>query len=146
MRHRPLEMRLQDLEDQLVMLHEQIQAAKRDEVGKDVIGELMLKYTAVEARMDENRLWQKADEESPKYGTQIRVAGVWQPKLPVFGSVEKALEVMKDPEGHYGASARAVVAARAWRAHTDAQETANTLNGRSPLLPPEERKPFNTTL
>ena len=146
MRHRVLEMRLQDLEDKLLVLVEQIEEAKKGGAAKQVIGELMMKYSIVEARMDEVRLWQKMDEDNPKYGTQVRVDGSWRPKLPTFGSVEKALEVMKNPQEWYGTSTRAVVAARAYRAEGDAQETVNALDGRSPLLPESERKPFNTTL
>lgn len=146
MNHRALEMRLQDLEDRLVILHEKIQEAKKAEAERSVIGDLMMKYTAVEAQMGEIRAWQKADEKDPKYGTQVRVNGMWRPRLPVFGSVDEALEAMNSPDGGFGATTRAIAAARAWRAERDAQETVYALDGRSPLLPEDERKPFNTTL
>src|SRR3989304_2027689 len=112
---------------------------------KTAIAELMLKYTDVEARMDEIRLWEKAEEENPRYGTQVRVNGMWRPKLPEFGSLERALEAMNSPTGG-GHSAAAVKAAREFRSSEDARETVRSLDGRSPLVPEEERKPFNTTL
>ena len=112
---------------------------------KPVIAELMLKYPDVEARMDEIHLWEKAEEQNPRYGTQIRVNGMWRPKLPEFGSLERALEAMNSPTGG-GHSAAAVRAAREFRSSEDARETVRSLDGRSPLVPEEERKPFNTTL
>src|SRR3972149_3236867 len=114
MRHRAFELRLQELEMQLEFLVKQINEARTSGAEKTAIAELMLKYTDVEARMDEIRLWEKAEEENPRYGTQVRVNGMWRPKLPEFGSLERALEAMNSPTGG-GHSAAAGKGARELR-------------------------------
>jgi hypothetical protein len=124
----------------------QIKEAEAAGTTKATLAELMLQYNDVCARMDEIRQWQKADEASPKYGTQVRVNGAWRPKLPEAGSIEKALAAMNSPDGGLGHSAAAVRAAREFRAGKDAQTTVRSLDGRSPIVPEAERKPFNTTL
>jgi uncharacterized coiled-coil protein SlyX len=146
MRHRALELRLQELELRQVFLKQQIDEAKTSGAEKSAIGELMTQYVDVSARMDEIRQWQKTDAESPKYGTQVRVDGMWRPKLPVFGSMEKALESLTSPDGGFGLSPSAVRAARERQTQGDTQEAIRALDGRSPLLPEDERKPFNTTI
>ena len=87
-----------------------------------------------------------ADEKGAKYGMSVRVNGMWRPKLPEVGSVEKALEAMNSPDGGFGHSAMAVKAAREFRSSEDAQNCVRSLDGRSPIIPEKERKPFNTTL
>jgi len=146
MRHRALELRLQELELRQVFLEGQIDEAKASGAEKGVIGELMTQYVDVSARKDEILQWQKEDSASPKYGTQVRVDGMWRPKLPEFGSMEKALEALASPSGGKGWSASAVRAARERQTQGDTQEVIRALDGRSPLLPEDERKPFVTTL
>ena len=146
MRHRDLELRLQELEFRQIFLEQQIDEAKAADADKSSIAELMIQYADVSARKDEIRQWQIADEADPKYGTQMRVDGMWRPKLPEFGSIEKALECMNSPDGGFGLQPAAVRAAREALAQNDNQEVIRALDGRSPLLPEGERKPFNTTL
>ena len=146
MRHRALELRLQELELRKVFLEGQIDDAKASDAEKSAIGELMIQYADASGRMDEIRQWQKEAETDPKYGTQVRADGMWRPRLPEFGSIELALEAMNSPDGGFGVSPAAVKAAREFRAQEDAQETVKALDGRSPLIPEGERKPFNTTL
>ncbi len=138
--------RLQELEAERQFLVTQIEDAKKECQDRAIIAEKMLKYTDLEARIDEINLWTVADEKSARYGTQIRVNGMWQPKLPVYGSVEEALEAMNSPDGGFGHSAGAVRAAREMRAKEDYQGCVWSLDGRSPLIPEDERKPFNITL
>lgn len=146
MKHRDLEIRLQELEQQQAMLKTQIDEAKAGEADKSMIGELMTKWVDVTARMNEIGLWQEADAKNPGYGIQIRVDGMWRPKLPEFGSIEVAIAAMQSPDGGSGLTQNEIWAARAFRAAEDAQETVKSLDGRSPFIPEEERKKFNTTL
>jgi hypothetical protein len=146
MKYRALELRLEDLQTQAEVLVKRIDEAKESGQDRSVIGELMLEYAGVNARMNEILLWKKMEEANPKYGTQVRVDGMWRPKLPEFGSIERALEAMHSPTGSGIHSAAAVRAAREFRATEDARNTVIALDGRSPLIPEGERKPFNTTL
>jgi len=146
MRHRDFELRLQGLELRQVFLEKQIDEAKASGAEKSAIGELMVQYADVSARMDEIRQWQNEENSDPKYGSQVRVDGMWRPRLPEFGSINKALEAMNSPDGGHGLSPAAVKAAREYQERGDVQEVIRALDGRSPLLPEGERKPFNTTL
>lgn len=145
MRHRALQQRLEDLQVQEEILVKQIDTAKETQ-EKSAVGELMLQYAALKARQDEVSLWMAAEESSPKYGTQVRTDGMWRPKLPEFGSIDKALEAMNSPTGGGIHSVAAMLSAREFRTVEDTREAVRALDGRSPLMPENERKPFNTTL
>ena len=146
MKDHALDVRLADLQQEADILVQKIDAAKADGQDKSAVGELMLKYAGIRGRVDEIHAWKEVAEKGARYGTQVRVDGVWRPKLPVFGSIEKALEAMNSPTGGGIHSAAAVKAAREFRAAEDALNAARAVEGRSPLLSEAERKPFNTTL
>ena len=145
MNHRTLEMRLQELELKQAHLEKGIDEAKASGADKEVIGKLVMEYVDISARKSEILQWQEETAKDPKYGSHMRINGMWHPKLPMFGSVEKALEAMHSPAGWFP-NADAVKAAREFNARTDVQGMLRALDGRSPLLPEEERKPFNTTI
>jgi len=146
MRPQALVLRLADLEVQEEILAKKIDSAKAEEQDKAIIGEMMLEYAGIKARQDEILQWQKSAEADPRYGTPVRVNGMWRPKLPEFGSIEKALEVMSAPNGTCPHTVDGVYAAREHLTVESATEAVRAMNGRSPLIPEDERRPFNTTL
>jgi hypothetical protein len=91
----------------------------------------------------ELRQWGRELDLDPGYGKLIRCAdGIHRPKLPVFKDKEQRSAALSNRAGTLtGLSESDVRRAREFRAKEDAETSIVNMDGRSPYISEEERKP-----
>ncbi len=144
MDQRRLELRINFLERQIAtMEHKRTKMADVSNIRRveDDILEL-------QGGIKELKQWSREIDLDPGYGQLIRCAdGVRRPKLPVFESREQRHAALNNREGTLtGLSEADVRRARESRAREDGQVSIRNMDGRSPYIPAEERKPPKGTV
>ena len=96
----------------------------------------------------ELKQWSREIDIDPGYGKLMRCAdGVHRPKLPVFKSKEERGIALNNRAGTLtGLSESDVRRSRESRAREDAEISIRNMDGRSPYISEEERKPPRGTL
>ena len=96
----------------------------------------------------ELKQWSRELDLDPGYGKLMRCTdGKHRPKLPVFRSKEERGAALDNRKGTLtGLSESDVRRAREFRAREDAEISIKNMDGRSPYIPEEERKPPRGTL
>ena len=102
----------------------------------------------IQGGINELKQWSREIDLDPGYGKLIRFAdGTRGPKLPTFVSVEERTMALENRAGtNTGLSEAGVRRAREFRAKEDAEVTIRNMDGRSPYIPEDERKPPRGTL
>ena len=93
--------------------------------------------------LKELKQWSRELELDPRYGKLIRHSdGMLRPKLPVFERKKDVEAALENRAGTLtGLSEQDVLRAREWLAKEDAEVSIRNMDGRSPYIPDEERKP-----
>ena len=144
MDQRRLELRINFLKRQIAtMEHERTKMAdvsKIRRVEDDILG--------LQGGIKELKQWAREIDLDPGYGQLIRCAdGIRKPKLPVFESREQRAVALNNRAGTLtGLSEVDVRRARESRAREDGQVSIRNMDGRSPYIPAEERKPPKGTV
>jgi len=144
MDQRRLELRINFLKRQIAtMEHERTKMADVSKIrrAEDDILEL-------QGGIKELKQWSREIDLDPGYGQLMRCAdGVRRPKLPVFESKEQRHVALNNRAGTLtGLSESDVRRARESRAREDGQTSIRNMDGRSPYIPAEERKPPKGTV
>ena len=144
MDQRRLELRINFLKRQIAtMEHERTKMADVSKIrrAEDDILEL-------QGGIKELKQWSREIDLDPGYGQLMRRAdGVRRPKLPVFESKEQRDVALNNRAGTLtGLSEADVRRARESRAREDGQTSIRNMDGRSPYIPAEERKPPKGTV
>jgi len=102
----------------------------------------------IQGGISELKQWGREMDLDPGYGKLIRFAdGTRGPKLPTFASAEERTIALENREGTLtGLSGPDVRRAREFRAREDAEVSIRSMDGRSPYIPEDERKPPRGTL
>jgi hypothetical protein len=143
MNRRSVELRLENLRFERADVAEKIKRAQDAGMGGADLANAMLKLSVLDGRVMEREEELEAEKTSPRYGDPIRVNGMWSTRVPLVGSVEEAnkLLALRGTE-----SPQRVWAGREFREKEATQSTVSAMDGRSPHIPPEERKPGSNTL
>jgi len=144
MDQRRLELRISFLKRQIATReHERTKMADVSKIRRveDAILEL-------QGGIKELKQWSREIDLDPGYGQLIRCAdGIRRPKLPVFESREQRHAALNNRAGTLtGLSEADVRRARESRAREDGQVSIRNMDGRSPYIPAEERKPPKGTV
>jgi len=102
----------------------------------------------IQGGISELKQWSREIDLDPGYGKLMRCSdGNRRPKLPVFVSAEMRASALENRAGTTtGLSEADVRRAREFRAREDAEVSIRSMDGRSPYIPEEERKPPRGTL
>lgn len=94
------------------------------------------------------KLWSREIDLDPGYGKLMRCTdGVHRPKMPVFVDAEERAAALDNRAGTTtGLSESDVRRAREFRAKEDGEISIRNMDGRSPYIPEDERKPPRGTL
>ena len=98
--------------------------------------------------ISELKQWSREIDLDPGYGKLMRCSdGIHRPKMPVFVSAEERAAAMDNRAGTTtGLSESDVRRAREFRAKEDGEVSIRNMDGRSPYIPEDERKPPRGTL
>ncbi len=98
--------------------------------------------------ISELKQWSREIDLDPGYGKLMRCSdGIHRPKMPVFVDAEERASAMDNRAGTTtGLSESDVRRAREFRAKEDGEVSIRNMDGRSPYIPEDERKPPRGTL
>lgn len=140
---REFQVRMQMLDMDRYRIEQQYKIAKAQGAPNSVLLFIIKERAYIQGRLDECKAYVETSVEAePRYGEVHRVDGVLVPKLPTFGSPEAIEEALRTREGTPEYKPKEIAAAREWRHRHDAQEQARLMDGHSPFVPEEERKPM----
>jgi hypothetical protein len=102
----------------------------------------------IQGGISELKQWSREIDLDPGYGKLLRCAdGVHRPKMPVFVDAEERAAAMDNRAGTTtGLSESDIRRAREFRAKEDGEVSIRNMDGRSPYIPEDERKPPRGTL
>jgi hypothetical protein len=102
----------------------------------------------VQGGISELKQWSREIDLDPGYGKLMRCSdGIRRPKMPVFVDAEERAAAMDNRAGTTtGLSESDVRRAREFRAKEDGEVSIRNMDGRSPYIPEDERKPPRGTL
>jgi len=143
MNRRSIEMRLEILRAEHAALAEKIKKTQDNGAERADVANAMLELSVLEGRIAEREDELETERENVRYGEPIRVNGMWSVRVPVVGSVEEAnkLLALRGTE-----SPQRVWAGREVREKEATQAAVSAMDGRSPHIPPEERREGKNTL
>ena len=101
----------------------------------------------VQGGISELKQWSREIDLDPGYGKLMRCSdGVHRPKMPVFMNAEERAAALDNRAGTATLSESDIRRAREFRAKEDGEVSIRNMDGRSPYIPEEERKPPRGTL
>ena len=102
----------------------------------------------IQGGISELKQWSREIDLDPGYGKLMRCSdGVHRPKMPVFVNAEERAAALDNRAGTTtGLSESDVRRAREFRAKEDGEVSIRNMDGRSPYIPEDERKPPRGTL
>ena len=98
--------------------------------------------------ISELKQWSREIDLDPGYGKLMRCTdGIHRPKMPVFADAEERAAALDNRAGTTtGLSESDIRRAREFRAKEDGEVSIRNMDGRSPYIPEDERKPPRGTL
>lgn len=134
------------IELRIVYLMRQISVMQNNKSNADDVAQIRRWEDSIiktQGAIDELKQWIREIDQDPGYGKLIRYAdGTRKPKLPVFESREERAAALENRAGTTtGLSEADVRRAREYRSREDGEISIRNMDGRSPYIPEDERKP-----